>query len=575
MPRSREYKTGGTSLFATTLSVGMFHLATASASPAKSLPVVEPVMSCSALAQHDFTSLEGASARIDSAKEMAGPQGSQVCSVTGYIASNVRFEVRLPTHGWTQRFLMVGCGGYCGFVSTDNQSVQRQSSGCAPLAQGDVVTAATDLGHTKSASFFPDGLWAKGNPQAIVDFAYAGMHKSTLLAKALVATYYGQGPQYSYYSGCSDGGREGLQEVQRFPADYDGVIVGAPVIDEVATNTFYHAWGVRANSRANGDPILTADKIPSLVSAVTKACGDGGGFIQDPRRCEFDLSTLICKEKEDASCLTEEQARVVRKLWTGPVDSEGNRLSAGDMPVGSEAAWVGTMVPKAAGQKLSLDSVGDYQWSYDFPNYMASLEISTGVTNQNMTFDRASFEKLNALSGLYDPTDPDLSAFAKHGGKLIIWHGWSDSGASPYMSLNYVDAVKSAMGEASVAKFLTLYMIPGVYHCNLYGGPNFTQEDFLTPMMNWVEDGTRPDKVIVEFTRNAESSEVIRSRPVFPYPSEVGYTSGDSASASSYERSEPTQRMNDRLVWLGTDHYRPGRQMWCEMKNSRFLCEAK
>jgi feruloyl esterase len=533
-------------------------------------------MSCAALAQRDFTSLEGASARIDGAKEVAGPQGgSSLCVVTGYIASNVRFEVRLPMQGWTQRFLMVGCGGYCGFVAPDNDSVQRQSSGCAALAQGGVATAATDLGHTKSASFFPDGLWAKSNPQAIVDFAYAGMHKSTLLAKALMAAYYGQGPQYSYYSGCSDGGREGLQEVQRFPADYDGVVVGAPVIDEVATNTFYHAWGVRANSRANGDPILTADKIPSLVAAVNKACGDKGGLVQDPRRCKFDVATLVCKSADDSSCLTEEQARVVRKLWTGPIDGEGDRLSAGDMPVGSEAAWVGTMVPRGANQKISLDSVGDYQWSYDFPNYMASLDGPTGITNQNMTFDKPSFETLNALSGLYDPTDPDLSAFARRGGKLIIWHGWSDSGASPYMSLNYVDAVKRAMGASAANKFLTLYMIPGVYHCNLYGGPNFTQEDFLTPMMNWVEDGARPDKIVVEFTKDAHSSDVIRSRPLFPYPAEVAYTSGDPGSASSYERSEPAETFNDRLAWLGIDHYRPGRQIWCATKDARLVCETR
>ena len=530
----------------------------------------------SALGAKDFTALAGAGARIDSAKEIAGGQGAGYCSVTGYTAPNVRFEVRLPTHNWTQRFLMVGCGGYCGFVQVDNQSVQRQSNGCAPLTQGSMVTASTDLGHTKSASFFPDGFWANGNPQAIVDFAYAGMHKTTLLAKALIAAYYGQGPQYSYYSGCSDGGREGLHEVQRFPADFDGVVVGAPTIDEVATNTFYHAWGVRSNSRPNGDPILTADKIPALAAAVSTTCGDVAGLIQDPRACKFDVSTLVCRGgADDASCLTEEQAAVVRKIWTGPVDSEGNRLSAGDMPVGSEAAWVGTMVPKA-GQKMSLANVGDYQWSYDFPNYMATFDGPTEITNQNMVFDKASFERLTALSGLYDPTDPDLSAFANRGGKLIIWHGWSDSGVSPYITLNYVDAVRRTMGADASVKFMTLYMIPGVYHCNLYGGPNFTQEDFLTPVMNWVEEGTAPGEVVVEFTKDMKSSQAVRSRPVFPYPAQVAYRgSGDVNAASSYERVDPKESFDDRLVWLGLDRYRPGGQMWCEMKDAKLACETR
>ena len=144
---------------------------------------------------------------------------------------------------------------------------------------------------------------------------------------------------------------------------------------------------------------------------------------------------------------------------------------------------------------MSLAAIGDYQWSYDFPNYMARLGEPTGITNQNMTFDKAGFDRLQAYSGLYDPTNPDLSAFAKHGGKLIIWQGWSDSGVSPYIALNYVHAVRSALGADQADKFLALYMLPGVYHCNLYGGPTTSQEDFLTPMMSWVEDGRTPDKV--------------------------------------------------------------------------------
>ena len=382
-----------------------------------------------------------------------------------------------------------------------------------------MATAATNLGHEKSASFFPDGMWAQGNPVAIVDFAYAGMHKTTLLAKALIKAYYGQGPKFSYYSGCSDGGREGLHEVQRFPEDFDGAVVGAPVIDEVATNTFYHAWGVRTNSEPDGSPILTANKMPALVAAVIKACGDAQGLIVDPRACKFDLSTITCKSgADDDSCLSPAQAEVARKLWHGPVDENGDRLSAGDMPIGSGGGrWVGTMIPgKQAGQKMSLDAVGDYQWSYDFPNYMASLGEPTAITtNQTMKFDKASFDQLNALSGLYDPTNPDLSAFAKHGGKLIIWQGWSDSGVSPYISLNYVNAVRGAMG-ASVDKFLALYMLPGVYHCNLYGGPTTSQEDFLTPIMTWVEDGSAPDKVVVEYSASKDSKIPSKSRPVSP-----------------------------------------------------------
>jgi hypothetical protein len=552
-------------------------LAGSGGAEAAPLPTVKPAISCADLATIDFTGLEEAPARIDAAKEVgAESRKPGYCQVTGYIAADVRFEVRLPVDGWTQRFLMVGCGGYCGFVGVDNDSVAAQSAGCAPLTSGAMVTAATDLGHEKSASFFPDGLWARGNPRAIVDFAYAGMHKSTILAKALIKAYYGDGPKFSYYSGCSDGGREGLQEVQRFPEDFDGVVIGAPVIDEVATNTFYHAWGIRTNSQPDGSPIPTANKMPALIAAVIKACGDQQGLIPDPRACKFDLSTVACKSGAEDSCLTKAQADVVRKLWDGPVDERGDRLSAGDMPIGSEAAWAGTMVPKQAGQKMTLDSVGDYQWSYDFPNYMANFGVPTGVTNQNIKFDKESFDRSEAYSGVYDPTNPDLSAFAKHGGKLIIWQGWSDSGVSPYISLNYVHAVRAIIGTDEADKFLALYMLPGVYHCNLYGGPTTSREDFLTPMMSWVEDGKAPGRIVVEYSASKDSKIPSKSRPAYPYPVEVAYSgSGDVNDAASYVRAEPQRRFDDQLRWLGLDHYTPGHQLWCDEKDAALTCAGR
>jgi len=367
-----------------------------------------------------------------------------------------------------------------------------------------------------------------------------------------------------------------LHEIQRFPEDFNGVVVGAPVIDEVATNTFYHAWGVRVNSQPDGSPILTANKMPALIAAVVRACGDQQGLIADPRGCNFDLSTLTCKSGDDDACLSQAQADVVRKLWEGPIDEHGDRLSAGDMPVGSEAAWMGTMVPKQAGQKMTLETVGDYQWSYDFPHYMAGFGEPTGLTNQNKKFDRASFERLNAYSGLYDPTNPDLSGFTKQGGKLIIWQGWSDSGVSPYISLNYVHAVRDTMGTEQPDKFLALYMLPGVYHCNLYGGPTTSHEDFLTPVMSWVEDGTAPDTVVVDYSASKDGKIVPKSRAAYPYPAGIAYSgSGDVNAATSYVRAEPKQRFDDQLRWLGLDHYKPDHQLWCESKSPAIACAPR
>lgn len=534
------------------------------------LPPVAPAADCAALVEQDFTGVDGAPARLHSAEIVAIPGKGDTCVVKGYVASDVNFEVRMPVAGWTQRFLMLGCGGYCGGVNADPADNQRrQTAGCAPLEAGAFVTASTDLGHTRSAEWFPDGLWALGNPEAVVDFAYAGMHKTTLISKALIAAYYGQPPARNYYVGCSDGGREGLQEAQRFPEDYDAMVLGAPTIDEVTTNTVYHAWGIRTNTGPDGGPILTADKIPALAAAVSESCGDAGGLVQDPRACDFDPATMLCDGAASADCLSEAQADVVRKLWEGPVDETGAHLAARAMPKGSELAWIKTMVPEAGVTEMSHRTLGDGAWAYDFPNYMARFDAPTGITYANMAFDRATFDRLHALSGLYDPTNPDLSAFADRGGKLILWTGWADSGVSPYIALNYVDAVRQTMGADATDAFLTFYGLPGVYHCG--GGPQTARMDFLTPLIAWAEDGVRPDRVDVSFT--TEDGAVTASRPAFPQPSQVVHDgAGDMADADSWVRADLPEGLPERFDWVGLANYVPGKALWCDRTDGTFAC---
>lgn len=494
------------------------------------------------------------------------------CVVKGYVAPKVGFEVRLPVAGWTQRFLMLGCGGYCGVVNADPASNQvRQTTGCAPLHSGEFVTASTDLGHTRVKTYVPDGLWALGDPGAIVDFAYAGMHKATLIAKALVATYYGQPARYAYYVGCSDGGRQGLQEAQRFPDDYDGFVIGAPTIDVVTTNTVYHAWGVRTNTAPDGGPILTADKIPALAAAVARACGDAGGLIQDPRACDFDPASMVCGDEDGPGCLSEEQALVVRKLWEGPRDETGAPMTPRNMPKGSELAWIKTMVPEAGVTEMSHRTLGDAQWSYDFPNYMASFDSPTGITYANMEFSRKSFDRLHELTGLYDPTNPDLGPFAEGGGKMILWTGWADSGVSPYVALNYFSAVRRTMGTDAAADFLAFYTLPGVYHCG--SGPRPAQMDFLTPLMAWVENGTRPEKITTRFGNDGGAS---MTRPAFPFPSQVRHDGvGDVASEASWVRADLPEGLPERVEWVGMDRYAPGKAIWCERSGAAISCATR
>ena len=531
-----------------------------------SFALIGPVMACSDLMKANLANTQGASASIASAN-VVGTGDTSYCDVKGTITTTTNFEVRLPLQTYTQRFLMVGCGGYCGFVSAPT-GIASQSSGCVTLNSNQMVTAASDLGHQAS---LVSGSWANGNPTANIDFAYASMHKTTLVAKAIAQTFYGKAPTKSYYQGCSDGGREGLQEAQRYPDDYDGIVVGSPVIDEVPTNSFYHGWNVRVNTGLNNAPILTVDKIPALVNLVKSTCADAGGLIQDPRVCKPDLTTIQCANGTDtAQCLTAAQIDVVQKIWNGPVDENGNHLSAGDMPIGGEANWPGTMVPATLGALMTPANVSDAVFSSDFPNYMALLGTPTGITYANLAFTTAGFDQMMQYGRVWDPTNTDLSKFAARGGKLIIWHGWSDTGASPYMSLNYWTQVRATMGAAAASKFMALYMIAGVYHCN--SGPNTTNEDFLTQMLNWVENGTAPGQVNVNFVTSSTDSTVLKSRPVFPYPSTVTYNGGDVNAASSYSRADIPAGVSDTLDWQGLSAYNATANQTCSVTNGSLSC---
>lgn len=530
---------------------------------------IAPAVACESLVKLDLLSLEGAPSRIDSAEVVEidgkGPQ----CVVRGYSASDVRFEVRMPVEAWTGRFLMLGCGGYCGGVNADpalNQA--RQTGDCAPLTRGEFVTASTDLGHRRSEQWFPDMLWALGNPGAMVDFAYAGMNKATLASNAVVAAYYGRPAERKYFVGCSDGGRQGLMMAQRYPDAYDGVVVGAPVIDKAVNDSMYHSWGAWVNTGADGRPVLTAAKIPALHKAVLAACADPGGLIQDERLCGFDPAALQCAAGDGPDCLTAEQVDVVKKLYRGPGDGTA-LFSAGKMPLGSELAWVGTLIPEEEGAPMDRTTLGDAAWSFDYPRYGSSFDSPTGLDYATIRYDLETYGRLTELSQLTDPNNPDLSAFRDAGGKMILWVGSADPGVPPRSTLNYYAAVEKQMGETD--DFLRFYMMPGVYHCG--GGPTEAKMDLLTPMLAWVEQGAAPEAL--EYTIKLGDGEQA-TRPVFPYPSMVEYDgSGDVKLAASWKRADLPAGLVDTLEWKGLENYRPGNATWCSWKGASLVCETR
>jgi feruloyl esterase len=530
----------------------------------QALPVVTPVQSCAALASVDLEAIGGPGSRVSSATETT-QNGIAVCLVEGTLAPSIGFQVLLPTATWTQRYLQVGCGGLCGRITLGVGA----ADGCASLTDGGFVLAATDMGHQGPAPDFGQ------DPRLREDFAHRAQHLTAEAAKALIAAFYGQPQQYAYFSGCSDGGREALVEAQRYPDDFDGVIAGAPAMNFSVQNSLYHGWMARSNTGADGKPILTADRLPLLHEAVVAAWdaldGQEDGLLADPRLCTFDPATIACPEAatDTSACLTPAEVAAVRRFYEGPRDPvTGARLTAGQVMPGSELAWAGVFVPTADDPVIFSEviALGALQ------NLVFEENPPAGYTLADLEFTAATFERLRPLHPLYGATDPDLSAFADRGGKLILWHGWSDQHISPMNTIAYHEAVLAEMGEQRAAEFERLYLVPGMYHCSRGEGPSLV--DLLTPMMAWVEQGTAPDAIVARqdpaeasgFGQpTAEAAAAVaaqapapeRSRPVFPFPAVARYDgAGDPNLASSYLRGEPLTS-EPAPDWLGANLFRP------------------
>ena len=554
------------------------------------LPPVAPIMECSQLAQVDLSGLKDASARVTSTVSVGDAQTGGHCRVLGYVTPKVSFEVHLPLAGWTQRYLQAGCGGLCG-----NLNVRvSNADGCAPAQRGELAVASTDMGHSSS-----EAAWQE-DAQRRIDFAYRGVHVTALAAKALIEKFYGQKPKYSYFAGCSDGGREALMEAQRYPEDFNGITAGAPAMNFITQNTFYHAWNSRMNTGADGNPILTAHKLPILHAAAVAACDeiDGlrDGLIGDPRACRFDPSVTQCRPGQDTtSCLTTAEVNVAREIYRGAHDAQGRQLVISGPQPGSELAWQGVYIPNGPGQGVMSTQISTEVIKYmAFPN-----NPPPGYSLADFRFGLATFKEIAPMHAIYDATDPDLSAFSKAGGKLILWHAWSDSHISPLNTIAYYKAMQERMGESLVARFARLYMFPGGYHCD--GGEGPFSVDLLSPILAWVERGSAPNALLASHvvggrrdaggrggpddargaTRDAGArgrgpsapAVIDRTRPVFPYPQVTRYKgSGSIDEAANFEAARPTSSSPEKFDWAGSSFFSPGYERWCKANGPQWQC---
>ncbi|HEX7854692.1 MAG TPA: tannase/feruloyl esterase family alpha/beta hydrolase [Sphingobium sp.] len=544
--------------------------AEAPAHPLAPLAVVAPVASCDSLARLDLASVTGA-ATTQSSREVSGAH--PYCKVTGNIARSIHFEVHLPMQGWTQRFLQTGCGGLCGVLRID----AGMAEGCTPVTDGSIALASTDMGHQ---GFDMGGAWGANQDQRI-DFAYRGVHVTALAAKALIRAYYGQVSRYSYFSGCSDGGREALIEAQRYPQDFDGIAAGAPAINFTIQNSFHHGWVAKANTGADGRALLTAADMKPLHNAVLKVCDglDGltDGQITDPRRCRYDPAPLRCEAAyQQGQCLTAEQIAAVRKIYAGATGPDGEKLEVGPVLRGSELEWVGVFVPREpssriASEGMALGTINHLLFTPN-PNYTLS----------DFSFTSAQFKAQADARKLYNADDPNLTPFAAHGGKLILWHGWSDPHISPLNSIDYYERVGKSLGASKRDSFVRMFLFPGMSHCSGGDGPN--EFPLLASLMAWVESGQAPQvmvahragpdkakaalppaavlaslppetrEMLAEMARKAaeEAALAPRSRPVFAYPAVARYSGKGSQDDASSFVAGAGQARSGAAAWIGS-----------------------
>jgi hypothetical protein len=449
--------------------------------------------------------------------------------------SDIKIEVWMPSSGWNGKFRGQGNGGFAGEIDYRVLALA--------VAQG-YASAATDTGHAANGS---DASWALGHPEKIIDFAYRAIHEMTVVGKATVKAFYGDAPQHSYFANCSNGGRQALMEAQRYPEDYDGILAGAPANywTHLLSSALYNA------QTTTSDPAsyLPMSKIPTIAKAVNAACdskdGVTDGILNDPRQCHFDPATLLCKTADSNACLTQPQVTTLKKLYQGAHDSKGQQIFPGFVPGGEEGGggW-GLWITGAAPGKALL-----FAFEGGFFSDMVYDKADWDYKKANL--DEAVAAADAKYANVLNATETNMKPFASRGGKLIIYHGWNDSGISPLNTVNYYESVQNKMGKQEADSFLRLYMVPGMQHCGGGPGPdvfgqmgfsssNDSQHNMYMALEQWVEKSAAPTTVIATKHPGGDASAVKMTRPLCAYPQVAKYKgSGDTNDAANFVCAAP------------------------------------
>ena len=456
----------------------------------------------------------------------------EYCQLHGVIPSEVQFWMSLPTD-WNRRLYMHGNGGYAGH-SLENDEGNRAKMTALEAVRRGFATAYTNTGHDDK--YEPLGTFAYNELQKTLDYSYRAVHLTAVTAKELITEYYARSPDFSYFDGCSTGGRQGLMEAQRFPNDFNGIAAGAPVNDQ----TNLHIWMAWMYLALDKTPITPERVVNILAPNVLKVCdgldGAKDGLIQNPGQCPFDpkKDLPVCAQGGD-NCFSPAEIETLQRIYS-PVMSKGKEyfpgLQVGVEPVGNlnisqggpiSSGWLIYVINKD-GRPGRMEPFAD-----TFLKYFAFPVDDPEYDWRNLNFDE-DLEKMDFIRSMLDAVKTDMSAFKDHGGKILSYHGWADGGPPAAFSEKYYSDVIATMGEKQTKDFYRLFMVPGMFHCgNGFGTENF---DPMTALINWVEKGDTPGSIHAEQVRDGK---VVRSRPLCPYPQISRYKgTGDMNDAKNF-----------------------------------------
>jgi len=455
------------------------------------------------------------------------------CLVDGHAATpgnTVNFRLALPVGGaWNGNYYFQGVGGLGGTIGALTTGLTRG-----------YASASTDTGHLAG-----DPTWGSNRAKEI-DYGHRGTHVTAVAAKAVTASFYGRPPAHSYFNGCSNGGRQALMEVQRYPTDFDGVIAGDPATGtpmQVGRAVFFQQL------LAKPEHYLPVDAIELLSRSTLAACdGKDGlvdGLISDPRPCDFDPASLVCRGADTTSCLTPAQITSVKAIYAGVKDASG-QYYAPPFPKGHEGGpsgwrgWITGNEPPVVQADGSLAFTGarvpsGFGLADSNFRFLALDDDAPGFSWRTFRFPQ-DLPRLKTMEAILSPLDADLRPFRTAGGKLIVYHGWADPGISALGTLDYIERMTRVVGGQSAAdSFARTYFVPGMHHCS--GGPGVDQFDMLTALERWVEQGQAPGEIVAS---RVEKGVTVRRRPLCPHPSVAVYRgSGSVDEAESFSCRPP------------------------------------